>query len=333
MTRRGFLIAVAGAAAASAAPSRPKMGIATDSFIFSRRPKTAYEFLEYCHSLGAGGAEAPLGSLEPDDIRKVRERVETLGMYLSVRVSLLKTDPETLERTVKAAKDAGASGLRAVCHDSRRYEAYSTLADWKRSVDESQARIARVLPSLQRHRIPLGIENHKDWTVDEMIALIKEFGSEYLGVHLDTGNNISVLDDPMEVVERLAPYAFATHLKDMAVEEYPEGFLLVEVPFGEGMLDMKRIVDTVSKARPQAKLTLEMITRNPLKIPCLTQKYWITFPDRNGSYLARALALVRANKPRQPLPQPESLDAPARLRVEEDNVKRCVAYAHDQLGL
>jgi sugar phosphate isomerase/epimerase len=162
---------------------------------------------------------------------------------------------------------------------------------------------------------------------------MKEFSSEYFGVCMDTGNNIALLDDPMELVERLAPYAVTTHIKDMGAEEYSEGFLLSEVPLGEGMLDMKRIVGTIAKARPTAKFTLEMITRNPLKIPCLTEKYWRTFPDRSGQCLARTLALVRAHNPRRPLERPETLDRPAWLKLEEANVKKCLAFARERLGL
>ena len=36
---------------------------------------------------------------------------------------------------------------------------------------------------------------------------------------LDTGNNLTVLDDPIETVEKLAPYTFNVHFKDMAAEE------------------------------------------------------------------------------------------------------------------
>ena len=119
----------------------------------------------------------------------------------------------------------------------------------------------------------------------------------------------------------------------MGAEEYSDWFLLSEVPLGEGMLEMKRIVGTIAKARPTAKFTLEMITRNPLKIPCLTEKYWRTLPDRSGQSLARTLALVRAHQPRRLLERPEALDRPSQAKLEEDNVKKCLACAREQLGL
>jgi hypothetical protein len=76
-----------------------------------------------------------------------------------------------------------------------------------------------------------------------------------------------------------------------------------------------------------------MLTRNPLLIPCLTEKYWITFTERNGKFLARALALVRKNKPPRPLPRIDGLDRTALLKMETENVTQCVAYARDGLGL
>jgi sugar phosphate isomerase/epimerase len=189
------------------------------------------------------------------------------------------------------------------------------------------------VPIAEKHRIPIGLENHKDWTTEEMLAIFREYDSEYLGACLDTGNNISLLDDTRGLVEALAPYTVSVHLKDMAVGEYGAGFLLVEVPFGDGMLDVPWMVDTIARARPETNFTLEMMTRSPLKIPCLTPGYWVTFPDRRGVDLARALDLVRSHPPRRPLPNVEALSADTRLHLEIDNVKKCLAFASQQLGL
>ena len=312
-------------------PPRTSMGVCAYSFGY-RRPKSAYEFLEYCHDLGAGGVQIGLESLEREYTQKVRRRAEQLEMYLEVIADLPSDDPSGFERTVRAAKEAGALCLRAACLSGRRYEAFSTLDEWKRFVIESKGRIARTLPILEKYRMPLGLENHKDWTAEEMVALLKEYNSEYLGACIDAGNNIALLDDPMDLVERLSRYAVTTHIKDMATEEYAEGFLLSEVPLGQGMLDLKRICQTIARARPKAKFTLEMITRNPLKIPCLSERYWATFPDRSGECLARTLSLVRAHKIERPLPRPDALDPAVRLRLEEDNVRQCLAYARGQLG-
>jgi sugar phosphate isomerase/epimerase len=200
-------------------------------------------------------------------------------------------------------------------------------------VEQSSRNIDAALRIVEKHQVPLAIENHKDWTADELAAIVKSRDSRWLGVCLDTGNNIALLDDPMAVIETLAPYAVCTHVKDMGVAPAPDGFLLSEMNFGTGMLDMRRIVQTIRAARPDTRLTLEMITRDPLKVPCLTDAYWATFPDRNGRYLARTLRLVHESQGRAALPVVSSLPREQQLRIEEDNVRQCLDYARGHLGL
>ena len=56
-------------------------------------------------------------------------------------------------------------------------------------------------------------------------------------------------------------YALTTHVKDMGLEPYPDGFLLSEVRLGEGVLDLPRMFTMVRQARPKTNFVLEMITR------------------------------------------------------------------------
>ncbi|MEO8126245.1 MAG: TIM barrel protein [Bryobacteraceae bacterium] len=327
MTRRTFLMtsAAAVAAAAGSAAPRNRMGIATTSYMTVRRFRDTLEFLEHCNALGAAGIQAALSSTDPAYLKKVRARAEELGMYVEVMAPMPKADSTAFEHYVQAAKDVGAVAIRSGCLSGRRYETFATLEDWNKFVAESKASIARAVPIVEKMKVPMGLENHKDWTLDEHLEIMKKYAGDYFGCCLDAGNNISLLDDPMELIERLAPYAVTTHLKDMAVDEAPDGFLLSEMVMGTGMLDMKRVIATIQSARPKTNLLLEMITRDPLRVPCLTDKYWATFPDRKGIYLAKTLRMVKAKK--QNLPVISTLDHEAQLKVEADNVKRCLAFA------
>lgn len=334
MTRRQLLLAGAAAAVPAFGVPHTAMGIATTSFMTLREHDT-YEFLEYCHALGAGGIQAALTSLEPEYLRKLRERAESYGMYLEVMVELPKeADASSFERTVAAAKSVGALCIRTAALGGRRYETFSQLSDWQEFVKRSLAAVDRALLIVTKQQVPLAIENHKDWTAHELASLVKDRSSEYLGVCLDTGNNIALLDNPMDAIETLAPYAISTHFKDMAVEPYPDGFLLSEVPLGEGIVDLHQAVATLQRARPKTRFTLEMITRNPLKVPCLTDKYWATFPNRNGKYLADTLRMVNEGAGRlQHLPHVDGESRPGLLQLEEENVKQCLHYARTRLGL
>jgi len=316
-----------------AEPPRTSMGVAQYSFPGSPYIRSSVGFLEYCRSLGAGGIQVELDSLDPDYLAKLRRRTAELRMYLEVIVELPQGDGADFEQHVVAARQAGAECLRAHCLLGRRYENFASLDQWKTFVAESHRRLELAVPMLEKHRLALALENHKDWTADEMVDFLARHPSEYLGVCLDTGNNLALLDDPAEAIRKLAPHAVTTHFKDVAAEEYSEGFLLSEVPLGRGLLDLAWVVECIRQARPRARLNLEMITRDPLQIPCLAGQYWVTFPERSQDDLARTLTLVRRHQPVEPLPHVSGLEEAARRQQEEDNVKQCLAYAREELGL
>jgi 3-oxoisoapionate decarboxylase len=320
-----------------ATTAKTKLGIASTSFglggpaavnTAGGRPQTrdAYEFLEKCQALGAAGIQAQLNG----DLVKLRARAEQLGMWLEGMVSVPRNgDMSAFERGLIDAKTAGATVVRGAMLSGRRYESFASLAKWKRWVDQSHEAIRLAMPILEKQKVILAIENHKDWTLEDLLRLLRTYQSEYLGVCLDFGNNIALLDDPLEVVETLAPYAKATHVKDMGVRPYAEGFLLSEVPLGTGILDLPRMMTLLQKANPRLGYALEMITRDPLKVPCLTAPYWTVFPERNGRYLARTMKLVQEHTS-DTLPMVSQLTPDVRARVEEQNVKACLQYVRDK---
>ncbi len=314
------------------------MGLSADSFQSIRfstpqRLLPVDRLLELAAAVGAAGAHGGMTEIDLEWARRTRRMKEDLDMYVEVQTFLPREDPAVFEHAVHIAKEAGATSLRVVCLLGRRYEMFETLEGWKTAVLGFHKQIATALPIVEKYKMPLGIENHKDWRVDEQVALLKQYDSEYLGVSLDTGNNLTVFDDPMEVVEKLAPYAFSVHLKDMAAEECERGYFLSEVPLGEGMLDITRMVDTIRRAKPDVYFSLEMITRDPLEVPCLTDKYWATFDDVNGIHLARLLTSIRAHKPRSPLPRISGLTPEERYALELELVERSILYARHHLGL
>ena len=106
---------------------------------------------------------------------------------------------------------------------------------------------------------------------------------------------------------------------------------------GEGFLDLKQIVELLRQKDPKMIFNLEMITRDPLKIPIYTKKYWATFDDAYsplpGRDVAAVLALVKKKRPKNPLPQVTGLSTEAAVKLEDDCNRQCIAYARQNLGL
>ena len=321
-------------------PRRSAMGLSADSFQSIRfaspqRLFAADRLMELAASLGMAGAHGGMPDISFEWARRAREVKERLGVYLEIQTFLPKLGEDPIGLRTRGHGGEGSRRLEP----SRRLPARPPLRDVRhaRAVGGGGAgfhrQIAVAVPIVERHQMPLGIENHKDWRVDQQVALLRQYSSEYVGVSLDTGNNLSILDDPEETVEKLAPWTFSTHFKDMAVEETEDGFLMSEVPLGEGMLDLPRMVKAIRAARPEVTFSLEMITRDPLHVPCLTDKYWATFTEVPGVDLARFLTRMRASTPRQPLPRISGLSDEQRYALELEFVNRSIDYAARHLAL
>ena len=243
----------------------------------------------------------------------LRERAAAASMYLEGIVSLPRdqADVERFEAEIRTAKRAGAQVVRTVMLSGRRYETFATIAAFRRFAESSTHSLKLAAPVVARHDVRLAVENHKDWRADELIRVLKQVGNDHVGVCLDTGNSIALLEDPMEVVR--SPCAAGRSRRTSrtwALEEYRDGFLLSEVPLGTGILDLPRVIRVVRAARPDIRLNLEMITRDPLKVPCLTEGYWATFPELPGKD-SRPRTLTRPGPPAAP-PLPRISQLPSR---------------------
>ncbi len=131
----------------------------------------------------------------------------------------------------------------------------------------------------------------------------------------------------------LAPYAVTTHLKDMAVKTSADGFELSEVPLGEGIVPLAETIAIVKGARPDARLCLEMITRDPLQVPYRTEAYWIAVDRPPADALARFERDVLGKSSVAALPRISHLPPAQQVEAEDDNVRRSVKYAREVLGL
>lgn len=294
--------------------------------------RDAIDLLEHCHAIGAGGLQVGVRNWTQDFARKVRDTRERLGLYLEGSIALPKTREEvaTFEREIRAAKEAGAAVVRTVCLSGRRYENFHSLQEFNAFAKNAMMSLRFAEPVMRKHKIKLAVENHKDWRAPELRDIMKDLDSEWVGVNVDFGNNVALIEDPMEVVSSLAPFVFSTHVKDMGVREYPGGFLLSEVPLGEGILDLKQMFDVCRKHNASVTFNLEMITRDPLEIPCLTSEFWQTLPSVTAGQLAATLKTVREKSFTTDLPRVSRLSDEERLAVEEKNILTSLAFSKKQ---
>jgi len=114
--------------------------------------------------------------------------------------------------------------------------------------------------------IKIADENHIDFNSDEMLKLIQDVGSPWFGINFDTGNFMRVLDDPVEGMQKLAKYTFATHVKDlkpMRGASVKNWHFLATTPVGDGFVDNLALAKLLKAANYQGFLAVEMDFLHP----------------------------------------------------------------------
>ena len=111
------------------------------------------------------------------------------------------------------------------------------------------------------YKIKMAVENHIDFTADEILQLIENVDSEYFGINFDTGNFLRLLDDPIAGMEKLAPYTYATHVKDLMPDKTAkptDWHFFAGVPVGQGLINNQKLAQLLRNAGYKGFLAVEI---------------------------------------------------------------------------
>ena len=117
-------------------------------------------------------------------------------MYLEVSARLPKDEASLnqSEKTVRASRAAGVSVIGTVILVGHRYEMSQSLESWKEFTRTSWKSLTVAEPILAKQEMRLAIENHTDWRFDQMLRILEHVDSDAVGVKIDAGNNMSLLE-------------------------------------------------------------------------------------------------------------------------------------------
>jgi sugar phosphate isomerase/epimerase len=260
------------------------MKIAIDSYCYHRyfgevypglqqppdRTMTVWDFLNRARRLGVAGVSLESCYLPTDEdfFRRLRDALDSSGferVWAWGHPNGLRsgTDPEAardLAAHLGYARAIGANVMRIVGGSRRTRPA--SFAQHKRRLGSM---LKKLLPVAQDQGVVMAMENHIDLTADEMVDVISTLDSPWLGVCLDTGNNLRLFEDPLVAAAKLAPLARATHIKDIAVRGGdPKDFAFwPSVPLGQGLVDIAAVVGFLRKARYKGLLAIEVDFLHP----------------------------------------------------------------------
>jgi sugar phosphate isomerase/epimerase len=291
---------------------------------------TVEHYLRKAAELGLDGVQLSdprhLESLEYGYVSEVRQRAESLGLYVELGTG--GTNPDHLQNMVRTAHVLGSPVVRTFVGKARPTSARAMDSLLSATATE----IAQVLPTCERYGIPLALENHQDLTSDELLAVLELLNSEWVGVCFDTGNALALLEDPRECAVAFGPLVKTVHLKDYQVVARSDGFSLVGCALGEGVVDLGAVLEIISTEAPDANLNIETYI-GVHRCPALEDGYLRHLPEATAGALARTLRLVRDRGLAEAAGLPEERGAAEDeiLAAEDELVLRSVRWAERAL--
>jgi sugar phosphate isomerase/epimerase len=154
------------------------------------------------------------------------------------------------------AKEIGADVMRVVGSSLMfRHEPHGPQVKALAKMFKKAVKVAK------EYNVKLAVENHIDFTSDEILQLLEMVDSEYFGLNFDTGNFLRLLDDPIKGMEKLAPYVLATHVKDLMPDKTAsptDWYFFAGVPVGKGLINNQALAELLYKANFKGFLAVEI---------------------------------------------------------------------------
>lgn len=158
--------------------------------------------------------------------------------------------------SIPRAKAIGADVMRVVGSSLMfRHEPHGPQIQALVKVFKEAVRVA------EANDVRLAVENHIDFTADEILQLLEGVNLKYLGLNFDTGNFLRLLDDPVRGMEKLAPYVLATHVKDLMPDKNAsptDWHFFAGVPVGKGLINNLKLAEYLKKADFKGFLAVEI---------------------------------------------------------------------------
>jgi 3-oxoisoapionate decarboxylase len=351
MLRRDFLQTLAGGAlTASAARAATAIPLGLDAYSIRAFDWNEMQLLDYAarHKLDSVQISTnDFQSFESAHLRRVKQRAAELGVTIDVahgqfcpttrKFASGESPEEYLLEGVRVAVGLAAKVVR--CYVGN-VNSRGGDPPWEAHVASSLKVLKNVRSQTVDAGVKFAIENHGDFEARELKEFIEEAGPEFVACCLDSGNPMSVLEDPMLTLEVLAPYAVTSHIRDSVVYEHPRGAAFQWVALGDGSIDYKKFTKRYAELCPKVPMQMEVITgRAPTVLPFLEEPYWKKFPRKPAADFARFVKLAKQGHPFMGnmmigggRDQPEAYLAALREQQRVD-VERSFKYAREQLGV
>jgi len=344
--RREFLALSASAVAMPLAGPPLPVPLGFDNFAVRAMNWKADQLLDYAKKLNVDSLFISdldaVGSLDASNLARIKAKAAELGVGIHLGTWSICPTSTTfknkwgdasahLELGLRTAAALGSPVLRVILGNGADR---ATPGGIKARIDDTAAVCKSQRSLSEKLGVKIAVENHAgDMQAHEVASLVEKAGKSYVGVNLDSGNSTWTLEDPLAVLETLAPFTVTTSLRDSMVWESANGATVQWTAMGEGVVDWKTYFDRFRKLCPNVPVHIETISGFNREIAFLKPGFWKPYPDAKASDLAAFVALAKRGKPKPTFSPPPGQDRNSAEKTHQlGEVERSIAYCRS-LGL
>ncbi|WP_213813785.1 sugar phosphate isomerase/epimerase [Glaciihabitans sp. dw_435] len=175
-----------------------------------------------------------------DQVRDIKREADDLGITLELGTRGVL--PEHLATYLALSEALGVTTVRSMIN----------TAEHKPTLGEAEQLLGRALPAYEAAGVTLALETYEQVHSRDLVSLVEAVGSSNLGICLDPANSVAALENPVDVIDRCAPYVKNMHVKDFAFTRRGGwvGFTLEGAQLGTGLLDYDHLMTTIT---PEAR--------------------------------------------------------------------------------
>ena len=183
--------------------------------------------------------------------------------------------------------------------------------------------------------VKIAIENHAgDMHSRELVGLIERAGPEYVGATLDTGNATWTMEDPLQTLANLAPFAVSSGIRDSMIWESDGGATVQWTAMGEGCVDVKAFAKRWGELCPEVPVQLEIISGFAKAFNYLEPDFWGPYESIRADDFSKFVSLAKSGKAIEPFKAPKGVD---RKKAQQDyqlaELERSIRFCKKELGL
>ena len=187
---------------------------------------------------------------QEESLRRLARESEEFHLYMEIET--YGTDPKFLRKIVDYSEVLGANVMRTfVGGVATRHEV--GLEEWKRMLRRAANNLREISTYARSRGVRIAVENHGDVRTGELLELLRMVDSEWVGVCFDTGNQVFLLEDPLDSAKALAPYVLTTHVKEYRVLYCPRGLLVEGCKLFEGDIPNREIIPILRRHSPMGR--------------------------------------------------------------------------------